>query len=174
MGIGNGKKQPCQGRKVTQAKQEKMETWWRKPEGLASSLEAFSGLGEEGNKSDFEGCEGLGQGRGLVEGSLQQLGIKLQKYREVQEYERELPSIHACFMSGGHQGAEKASLSACIYSHACGYVDGGRLGGRKSRLKVCYGVAEGARAGEPAWPWVGVCQCCYCASLMPQPELAWS
>lgn len=76
MGIGNGKNQSCQGRKVTKLKQEKMETWWRKPVGLASSLEAFTGLGEEGNKLDFEGCQGFGQGRGLAEGPLRQREVK--------------------------------------------------------------------------------------------------
>lgn len=77
MGIGNGKNQPCQGRKVTKPNQKKMETWWRKPLGLASSLNALGGLGEEGNKSDFEGCQGFGQGRGLAEGPLQQREVKL-------------------------------------------------------------------------------------------------
>lgn len=50
MGIDSGKKQPCQGRKVTKLKEEKMEMWLRKPVELASSLEAFGVLGEGGNQ----------------------------------------------------------------------------------------------------------------------------
>lgn len=42
--------------KITKPKQEKMELFWMTPVGLDSSLEACSGLGEEGNKSDFDGC----------------------------------------------------------------------------------------------------------------------
>lgn len=49
------KKQLCQERKATKLKQEKMEPWWRKPVGLASSLDVFSDFREEGSKSDFEG-----------------------------------------------------------------------------------------------------------------------
>lgn len=44
--------------------------------GLDSSLEECSGYGEEGNKSDFDGCLGFGQGRGLAEGPLQQQKVK--------------------------------------------------------------------------------------------------
>lgn len=39
---------------ITKPKQEKMEMFWRIPVGLESSLEACSGLEEEGNKSDFD------------------------------------------------------------------------------------------------------------------------
>lgn len=56
MGIGSGKKQPCQGRKVTKLKQEKMEMWLRKPVELASSLELFGVLGEGGNQSFKAAC----------------------------------------------------------------------------------------------------------------------
>lgn len=35
---------------------EKIKMFWKAPVGLDSSLEACSGLGEEGNKSDFDGC----------------------------------------------------------------------------------------------------------------------
>lgn len=36
--------------KITKPKQEKREIFWRTPVGLDSSLEACSGLGEEGKK----------------------------------------------------------------------------------------------------------------------------
>lgn len=42
--------------KITKPKQEKMEMFWRMPVGLDSFLVACSGLGQEGNKSDFDGC----------------------------------------------------------------------------------------------------------------------
>lgn len=61
-----------------------------------------------------------------------------------------------------------------IYSPACGDVPGRWLSGCGSRLKLCCAVAKGARAGEPVWLWFEVCQCCHRASLVPQPELAWS
>lgn len=51
---------------------------------------------------------------------------------------------------------------------------GGWLGGHRSELKLCCGVAEGARGDQPTWLWVEVCWHCHQAGLGPQPELAWT
>lgn len=56
MGFGSVKKAALLGKKITKPKQAKMEVFWMTPVGLDSSLGACSGLGEEGNKSDFDGC----------------------------------------------------------------------------------------------------------------------
>lgn len=44
------------GKKITKPKQGKIEMFWMTPVVLDSSPEACSGLGEEGNKSDFDDC----------------------------------------------------------------------------------------------------------------------
>lgn len=137
--------------------------FWRIPVGLDSSLEACSALGEEGNKSDFDGYQGFGQARGLAEGPLQQQQeVKPQQSREAGVYKR-------VFHKWGAPGAEGTSSSVCIQSPACGGAAGVWLGGCESRRKLCCGVAEGAPAGKPAMAmgWVLLVP-------VPRPRLAWS